>query len=260
MTAVPTTSSTLTSAPCASTTSTNSTSTIVSSASTMSTLMRTAVDLKTAIDSAPERLQSLGNCATALVDFEKETREKGRWVTGHWEAIPIEAEADDEEGRRWKKARLEEEVSRFDHLLKLYQTTHLIHGEIPTQQLKEMRLTVAKGGKRYDGSLDALSKTKDHLEHRFQAGDPSPYGDVRTQTTVVDKSVRDAVEIQATNFTVSPELCCGPQGETCHRGMHSARSEQHVPEAPFPSVMVRGGWARSAGLQGGVRQRLHVPR
>jgi hypothetical protein len=106
----------------------------------------------------------------------------------------------------WKKRRIEAEVERFEELVETYMRTELVLDRIPPTQRQAMRLTITSGGCTYDGSLEELRQSNDHLDLWFKAGSPSSYGDVRTQTTVLNKDVRDAVEFTAEEFSVSPEL------------------------------------------------------
>ena len=162
--------------------------------------LRTAIQLKAAIDSAPAILPSIGTCVTAEVLFKQKM--------GQEEEEDDQDDDDSEdaaESRRWKKAKIEEEVDSFEKLVEAYDATEIVE-TVDEKQLKAMKLTITKTGCEYSDSLHRLSKSNDHLVRWFQAGDPSPYGDVRTQTTVIDKDVRDAVEFNTADFTVSPEL------------------------------------------------------
>lgn len=75
-------------------------------------------------------------------------------------------------------------------------------------------LTIERTGCEYEGDItastnksgNALSDMDARLRRWYEAGDVSGYGDVKTQETKVDPAVRNAREIPASDFRVSPNL------------------------------------------------------
>lgn len=65
------------------------------------------------------------------------------------------------------------------------------------------KLCITRPGCEFDGKLERLD---DHLQAWFEKSDVSGYGNVQTQETIVDESVRNAREIPASEFSVSENL------------------------------------------------------
>ncbi len=172
--------------------------------------VKSAIELKEFIDEIPGTTDALGTCVSRMRAFY-----------GDQEQVPPGYSSDDEE--------LEEEGDAQEAATKKTRTEGHSKTQVDKVIQKELR-DYYTGYKCHMGSLDAgwgagekihvgeaaeldlahsMSKKEVGalLEDLYNAGAPSPFGDVASQETRVDESVRRAREFSADAFRVSPEVC-----------------------------------------------------
>ncbi|KAJ7211571.1 hypothetical protein GGX14DRAFT_623084 [Mycena pura] len=153
-------------------------------------LLRTAIDLKEALDYAAVYLTPIGTCRSKATEWRQ-----------NWEE---DEEPHEDDG--------EVEIQAMEELHKLqtnYMTT-VAKGKLWMSELP-FRLTITRAGCEYDGGIRAFkaegsADTGERLQRWYEAAAVSGYGDVKAQETKVDPAVRDAREIPASEFSVSPDL------------------------------------------------------
>ncbi|KAJ7645279.1 hypothetical protein B0H17DRAFT_1186967 [Mycena rosella] len=162
-------------------------------------LLRTAIDLKEALDNAAVHLTPIGTCRTKATEWRQE----------HDEDEKGEEDADTDSSPSENV-----EIQAMEALRKLQDdyTTTVASGTIEDLAFN---LNITRSGCEYQGDLSAFTSTAgnaadaatgERLQRWYEAGAVSGYGDVKAQETKVDPAVRDAPEIPASEFTVSPTL------------------------------------------------------
>ncbi|KAJ7211573.1 hypothetical protein GGX14DRAFT_697249 [Mycena pura] len=156
-------------------------------------LLRTAIDLKEALDYAAVYLTPIGTCRSKATEWRQQYEEDE------------EPHEDDGEMRFV-------EIQAMEELHKL-QTDYMItvaDGKLGMSD-RPFRPTITRTGCEYDGEISAFkaegrADTGERLQRWYEAAAVSGYGDVKAQETKVDPAVRDAREIPASEFSVSPDL------------------------------------------------------
>ncbi|OBZ78047.1 hypothetical protein A0H81_01675 [Grifola frondosa] len=177
-------------------------------------VLRSALDIKKAIEMAPESLKPIGSCGTKA-DLFKKRHELDEYDED--EDMEEEKEEDKEEGKEGPQSG---DSLFIKKLVEIYD----IHGSDHYRGILSapFSLTITHPGCEFSGEITMAASARceeapgeqavavdlitARIQKWFEAGTTSGYGDVRAQETKVDKSVRDAREIPASEFTVSPNL------------------------------------------------------
>ncbi|KAL6302920.1 hypothetical protein BKA93DRAFT_371913 [Sparassis latifolia] len=167
--------------------------------------VRTALDLQKALSMAPFRLQQIGDCKTRVHLFE----ERYTYVDEDDSYRDMDENEDERASTQPKKVSDPNE-SCIKELCEIYKE----HGSDSWSDTLDasFKLTVTRPGCEFSGELVPKSEEEDkeaiadRLKKWYEHGEVSGFGDVRAQETKVDKNVRDAREILASEFTVSDGL------------------------------------------------------
>ncbi|KAL6303420.1 hypothetical protein BKA93DRAFT_929125 [Sparassis latifolia] len=177
------------------------------------TSLRTALDLKKAIELAAKYLKPIGVCKTRQNNFKEDY--------GFERHEETDDEDDNDEGTQNGSAR---NKALFKELAEIYKNDG--HDHWSGILAEPFRLTITRPGCEFSGDIvpspDESSAGTDNksgkpkvtsrssltkqLKRWFENGAVSGFGDVRAQETKVDANVRDAREIPASEFSVSPNL------------------------------------------------------
>ncbi|KAF7362397.1 hypothetical protein MVEN_00586900 [Mycena venus] len=162
--------------------------------------LRTAVDLKDALDNADMYLTPIGTCRSKVTEWRQQ-----------YEQHEQDLELDEELPGPGEEI----EILVMAELRKL-QSNYARTVAFGTMYDPPFRLSIARAGCEYDGPMSALAgeggtestepDIGERLRQWYEAGTVSGYGDVKTQETKIDPAVRDAREIPASEFHVSPDL------------------------------------------------------
>ncbi|KAF8518728.1 hypothetical protein JB92DRAFT_3141911 [Gautieria morchelliformis] len=158
-----------------------------------SATVRTAIELKNAIDIASERLKPLGTCSALTTEWKQERITYGE-----------DEDEDEDEGGGIKAL-----IKQLGEI-KQEEDTPFFRGTLDAP----FGLTITREGCNYSGEIApadpkeeaAGDSTTILLKRWFEGAAISGYGDMEAQETKVNPDVRDAREIPATEFTVTPEL------------------------------------------------------
>ncbi|KAL6302913.1 hypothetical protein BKA93DRAFT_750883 [Sparassis latifolia] len=165
--------------------------------------VRTALDLQKALSMAPFRLQQIGDCKTREHLFKK----KYTYVDSD---DSYDSSDEDERPSTPPKRVSDPNKPYVRELCEIYKE----HGSDSWNDTMDapFRLTVTRPGCEFSGDIIPKSEEEDEeaiaerLMKWYEHGAISGFGDVRTQETKVDKDIRDAREIPASEFTVSDGL------------------------------------------------------
>ncbi|GBE86780.1 hypothetical protein SCP_1000220 [Sparassis crispa] len=177
------------------------------------TSLRTALDLKKAIELAAKYLKPIGVCETKQDNFKEDY--------GFERHEETDDEDDNDEGTQNGSAR---NKALFKELAEIYNNDGRDHwiGILA----EPFRLTITRPGCEFSGDIvpspdessagtnnkgekpkvTSRSSLTKQLKKWFENGAVSGFGDVRAQETKVDANVRDAREIPASEFSISPNL------------------------------------------------------
>ncbi|KAJ7479999.1 hypothetical protein B0H11DRAFT_1263540 [Mycena galericulata] len=163
------------------------------------TLLRTAIDLKEALDNAAVYLKPIGTCRSKATEWRLE-----------YDEDKMDEDEDEDEDDSDSPLRENVEIKVMEELRKL-QTDYTMTVASGTIEDLPFRLIITRKGCEYDGDTSALASDAapsigERLQGWYKAGAVSGYGDVKAQETKVDLAVRDAREIPASEFRVSPDL------------------------------------------------------
>ncbi|KAJ7211569.1 hypothetical protein GGX14DRAFT_623078 [Mycena pura] len=146
-------------------------------------LLRTAIALKEALDYAAVCLTPIGTCRSKATEWRQQ--------------MQYDSEEDEEPHKDDGEAEIEA-MGELHNLQTNYMATvaneYLEMSDLPFR----LTITAFKAERRAD--------TGERLQRWYEAAAVSGYGDVKAQETKVDPAVRDAREIPASEFSVSPDL------------------------------------------------------